>query len=322
MTGKRSAVPAVTDPVEAWADWIELLAMKSKDRNSSIEDAVRVIRRSGGIDACTDHERRHNRQDEGSDLSQSRAESAFAEIEDRWKACGGDTGEYPFDVAANYIELRGRFREAPHESAYLFLLLLSVQGVKAGPRGVGVEKLFEEVCATAAESYFGGAGKPGRAVSFGHPRRGLPSNFQRAVDSLCALLGEGGGSKPRPTASKQRDGKLDVVAWMDFADRRPGKVVGFGQCAAGRSSWQSKLNELDPGAFCKKWLRDGITVDPVRLFFVPWRIGEMEWSDTAIDGGVLFDRCRIAFHARSLDAVVRSQSAKWTKSVLAQVARA
>lgn len=321
MTAMRLAVPAATDSAEEWADFLELLALASKDRNSSIEDAVRLIRRTGGTEAFGDVVQRRFREDRGSELSQGVAETAFREIEDRWRACGTEGGAYPFQVGTDFIQLRSDLRGCPHDSTYVFLLLLSAQGVRAGPRSVTVEKVFEEVCAVSAQSYFGGPERLGRAVAFGFPRRGLPSNFEKAIDALCVLLGEGGGSAARPTAKKQKDGKLDVVAWMDFADRRPGKVVGFGQCAAGRSSWQDKLSELDAGAFCKKWLRAPLTVNPVPLFFVPWRVRAADWADAAFDAGVLFDRCRIAFHARSLNTVVRSQSARWTKSVLAKVAR-
>jgi hypothetical protein len=136
------------------------------------------------------------------------------------------------------------------------------------------------------------------------------------VTSLCTELGEGGGCREIRGRSRPADAKLDVVAWRDFRDRREGKLIGFGQCAAG-ADWKEKLSELDHQAFRKKWFREDLAVDPVRLFFLPRRLGRMDWRHTSIDGGILFDRCRISHHAGFLTGELAERVTAWTRSVSA-----
>jgi hypothetical protein len=58
---------------------------------------------------------------------------------------------------------------------------------------------------------------------------------------------------------------------------------------------------MDGTKFVRKWFRDPLVVDPVRLFFVPRRIPRDDWEHAGIDGGILFDRCRIVACLPDLD---------------------
>ncbi len=310
--------PTVSSPPEELADWLELQAVQSGDRNSSIQDLVRALRRSGTTDALVEDEEEDEdggyASDPGSEKTQAAAEGAFSEVEERRSACVPSPGmsRYPFEVADGYLSLS----DGDEQHVYLFLLLLSIFGRDAGPAGVRGDDLFDDVCAEALKWYFGGP-PPTTAVVFGFPRRVLPAGFRAAVDQLCRDIGEGGSCRDRPTRKSQKDAKLDIVAWRDFPDGRHGKLIGFGQCATG-ANWPDKVTELLPLQFCQKWLRDLPTVLPIRAFFVPFRIERSRWSDTCIDAGIVFDRCRIAgsLHSPPLDLVRRCR--KWVRHVVEQ----
>jgi len=309
MTAPLIEAPSATDPVELLADWLEIRALCAEDGNSSIEDLVRVIRRSASTEGMADGADR----DQGSEQSQAVAQDAFVEVEDRRQACGGEGGSYPFELGKSYIQRRDGYTE----TAYVFQLILTYSGPLRGPRKRREERaevIFEDICTEAAQSYFGGRASGGRALAMGFPRK-THTNFSKAVTAMCTDLGEGGGCCELRPGARPADAKLDIVAWRDFCDRRAGKLIGFGQCAAGKD-WKDKLSELDEEAFRKKWLREQPAVDPVRMFFLPRRIGRAEWRETAIDAGVLFDRCRISHHAGPLADGLAGRTAAWTSKLI------
>ena len=114
--------------------------------------------------------------------------------------------------------------------------------------------------------------------------------------------------------------KLDLTVWRPFLDRRPGKLIGFGQCATG-NDWTDKLTHLQPDAFCSMWMLDYPAVAPIRLFFVPFRIEQRRWLDVARQGGIVFDRCRIANHADGIHKDLRRELSQWTIHVLRKQVR-
>jgi hypothetical protein len=301
--------PSASDDAERLADWLELRALESADRNSAIQDLVAVIKRSGTTDGLDDEE---SSVDRGGEKSQAVAEDAFSEIDDRFLACGGRQGAYPFKVGQQYIQLK----KQRDNSVYLFLLLLSRFGKDAGPSGLDAASVFEEICLAAAHMYHGGASPGIGSYHFGAPRRSTPKAFVTALNDMCQKMGEGEGCRTqRHNIGDQRDAKLDLVVWRSFTDGRPGQLISFGQCATG-NNWDDKLSELQPRAFCGMWMKDPPAVDPLRLFFVPFRVEKRRWLDVAFRGGILFDRCRIAFHTQRLDTRILSKCTRWSRYVL------
>lgn len=282
----------LTDPLRL-ADWLELYALLSPDRNSSrgdLEGALRVASHSE-IDSHTEIE--------------GKILEVFDELEQRAKAAGG---AYPFTLdARGIIRLRSSDWEA--FPVYVFCLCLSyypLRETRVGP------KLFEEVSCLAAGGYL-----QGDAIAFGSPRTQLASSFADAVAAVCKQIGEGGEYR-RQSSLNRKDDTLDLVAWKDFADRWPSKVLMFGQCGAGRN-WSEKLGELQPGAFWKQWMRDGsVSPDPVKSFFTPYRVKRRLWDHCARQAGVLFDRCRVAYWACQEEADYVS-IIEWTRDFLARV---
>jgi hypothetical protein len=299
-------VPPASASREEHADWLEIQALREKDGNTSIEDLVRVFRRSGSTDAVDDELDSNNPRavDRGSELSQTIAEDAFRELEDRQSSSGAKA--YPFDLGSQYIQLISDPK--PLQSVYTFLLLLSQLGKDAGTEDGA--HLFEEVSAYAAREYMGGSNGAAQLFLMGFPRRSTPAAFRAAISELCSQLNEGGGCRDRKSLKEQKDAKLDLVAWKSFPDGRPGKLIGFGQCATGRG-WRKKLSELNVDAFCKSWFLDSPPVLPVPMFFVPFRAELSRWDVDSFSAGILFDRCRIAALSGNIPWSLRRRCGKW-----------
>ncbi len=304
--------PAASADPSVKADFLEVTAFAVADRNRSLADLVQLTRRSGTVEALINAEGDH-RSDAGAEASQAAAEDALAELEDRFEACGGNSGSYPYEVLRTSIQLR----EGGRESIYTFLLLLSYFGLDAGPRGAKGERVFEEVCRCAAEGYFGGSSAGAEAVHFGFPRRVLPRQFPAALDQLCKLMGDAIAKDDAPRSKSQKDAKLDIAVWKHFPDRRAGKLVALGQCAAGKNAWRQKATELQLASFCGRWLRERPSVEPIRMFFIPHRLERDDHRDVCLDGGILFDRCRIAhFAEKAVPTEVLRECIRWSRHVI------
>lgn len=306
------AAPSATSTKEEHADWLELRSILDGDQSTSLQDLIRELRRGGTVPEADDGN------DWGSESSERIAQDAFSELEARALACGED--RYPFAISNHSIKLSPNFRQSP----YTFQLLLTTYGmVKFGK--VTPEKIFEDLAAFAAQRYFGPDGQA-RSLAFGFPRRYEPKNFAQALDDLCIKLGEGGGAvspdnsvagiAKKKRLAAQKDGKLDIVAWRPFPDGRVGKLIGFGQCAAGDTDWRTKFSEVQPDAFRELWLRTCLVVKPIRMFFVPRRVEQDIWEEVGIQAGLLFDRCRITHHLVGLPSDIRTECEAWTSHVI------
>lgn len=303
MMGTALSALAASDPATKHADWLEFTALCVADRRRSLQDLIQVIRQSGTAAEIGSDEPRFPAGDRGSEISQRVAEAALTELEAREIACGGS---YPFRVSAQGISATRTARS----SLYTFLLLLSTYGAKAGPKDINAIHLFDEVAARAAANYLNG-----ESYVFAFPRLVAPSNFVEALTDLTGQLGEGRGNRKQPTESKKKDAKLDIVSWRSFLDGRHGKVLAFGQCATG-DDWETKLAELQPRTFYSMWFEENPAIEPVRMFFMPFRILEDDWLEVAYSGGIVFDRCRLAHHATLLPAHLRSEIGKWNRELL------
>jgi hypothetical protein len=304
--------PVASDDVTTKADFLELQSFRAADKNISLQDLTQELKRSGSTDAIGDPEAATYIGDWGAETSQALSEDTFNELEDRHRSCGGETGQYPFDVGERQLSRR----ETAKDQVYTFLLLLSRFGIKAGPKGTHGERILEDLCRHAAEGYLGGRALGARAEHFGFPRRVLPKDFPKALQELANLVGDFTPNEAAPGSKDQKDAKLDIVAWRPFPDGRPGKIIAFGQCAAGRANLDSKISELQISSFYKSWLREQPSVDPVRMFFVPWRVNLADYRKACIEGGIVFDRCRISYFCGDIARELRHQCREWSGHVL------
>lgn len=311
-------VPSVSAFPHEHADWLELQTLKSEGRRSSVQDLVQEMRRYDPTDALEDLEEVDYRGDAGGVRSEYIGDDAFSEIELRLKACGGEDGNYPFELEMLSPETLApilKLQEGMEGHPYIFLLLLARFGHRVGPKEIKGDKLFEEVCAKASESYFGVPGQFVESRVFGHPRRGkLSRRFKIALEQICRAMGEGVVAEDALRSHHQQDAKLDIIVWRNFPDLKEGKLIGFGNCTT-RKDWWVKLPELQPDKWCAHWMSRSPTVEPMRLFFVPHIIEPDRWRGSCVDGGIFFDRCRITQHSSYLDPDLLSRCAEWSEYV-------
>lgn len=269
-------VPKSTSDIARLADWVELTAVKADDGDASAGDLERAL----NIQATGD---------QSDTLAQ-----VFDEIRLRQKAAAD---AYPFESTGTVVAIRNPFTANP--VPYLFCLMLSYFGWKK-TKGAKHDPwlLFERLSCIAARRYV-----DGKALLFGTSARhgrGAKGVFRSQVDELAAELQEGEGYK-QLSGVRIQDGKLDLVAWKPFPDRRGSQLLLFGQCAAGANWDGSKLSELQPReGFWDNWLIDAPVSPLIRSYFVPHRTPDTGyWKHHARLGGIFFDRCRVALHSAS-----------------------
>ena len=304
---------ASSDPIEH-ADWLEFSALSDSSGDASAQDLVTALRRSGSSDAIHDENEEDPSLDEAVESEHEKLErigdAAFQELERREHYLGQ---QYPFT-------LNGALKANPDATETIYAFLTAITSVSWADTQApsNAAALFERLSATALVNYLGGRDSA-RSYDFGFPRRKNPSAFKDAVDDLCQLMGEGAGHRAdQLNLSVTKDAKLDLVVWVPFSDGRPNQLSVFGQCATGRN-WQSKINELQPIAFCKQWFREQPTMNPVLAFFVPRQIKERDWPTAANDDRrLLFDRLRIAHLLPKVDQELADHCAKWTELALSQ----
>ena len=272
-----------------------------------------AIRRGGSVDALDDAEGPSNppldeHVERENDELERLADAALERLAFREEYLGE---AYPFAVD-------GALSAKPNaaETVYAFLLAITSFGWSNEDAPESAASLFELVSAAALVSYLGGPATA-QSYDFGFPRRDGPSAFHDAVEELCQSMGEGlGCSVARPQTAQVKDAKLDLVGWVPFGDGRVNQLSVFGQCATG-ANWRSKINELQPVAFCKQWLKEQPAVNPSIAFFVPRHIEEQHWREAAINERlVLFDRLRIVRRLDEVDHDLASRWSQWTESAL------
>ena len=125
--------------------------------------------------------------------------------------------------------------------------------------------VFQAVAVEAAAGVLGG-----ESFSFGWPRPD-GSAFLSALREVSRRLGLGTPLESVPLWSKgqEKDAGIDVIAWRGFADRRPGKLVLFGQVASGRD-WTGKSVKTKASKFLMSWFSRQPTKHFVPAIFIPF----------------------------------------------------
>lgn len=284
----------LTDPLKL-ADWLELYALSSPDRNSSQGDLESELRRAALFELADDT------------AIELKTMEVFDELEQRVNAA---KEAYPFDLDYRGI-LQLKSTSWEDFPAYTFCLCLSYFGLRETRL---VPKLFEQVSCLAAKGYL-----QGDVIEFGWPRREeeLPSSFTDAITEMCKRIGEGRGYREQSSLDR-KDDTVDLVAWKEFADRKSSKILMFGQCASGQE-WEEKRAELDPMRFWNQWMEvSPVGPYPLKSYFIPHRVARNKWEYFARNL-ILFDRCRIAFWAHQVRADYDPIIA-WLRDFFAQVA--
>ena len=307
--------PETQDANITIADWVELSALFSADGGTSREDVVRALRRDTGL---TDTR------------AQELANDVFRELSDRAKSAAVEDAlpiaTYPFRLERSDTHLKlnelGPSRRWDRGFIYTFLLTMTRSSMSSRNRthaGVDPTKVFERLCADVLGTFWGGMPPYSGSMVFGTSSNNSTAarTFKSKIETLCTTLGEGGGWREGAIPPGGGDGKLDVVAWRKFRDGRQGGLIGFAQCKTGLG-WDNHLTTLQPKAFCRKFMKQPLVLEPVRVYMVPNRIGSHVWENHTDNAGLLFDRCRIVQYAESIDNQVLIQARKWMDAVVKQ----
>lgn len=223
---------------------------------------------------------------------------------------------YPF-VANDLAVIRRRVPHASHYAALLYLTPGSVarQTVRASETAA-MGELLEEISEAALANFWG---EGGSALSFGYPsKHGRPEAFDQAVGWLARRIGLEPGRGYRPP--RRKDGGVDVVAWRQFADRRPGFPVALAQCTIQGETF-TKTTDIDLRLWAS-WL--AMDADPLSLLVIPGTIRSAgpDWKQLTTVVMVI-DRVRLLELLGR--APVRDFDSSWateTTSLLGAVVRA
>ena len=300
----------VVDNLAEIADFVEFDCLKRKDLTISHEDLVQIMVKEHEI---------------ADEPLRTFAGEVFVEFERRRLHSGNDKSPYPFHIEKLGSLLRFQKGKSSEHWVYLFLLLATRLNMQSDRNHADLDgtALFEQLCATVAERFWGGPCAEVKSEVFGTGRETvdlrdddeLPKKlkFGNRVDDLCKLIGEGSGFRAKHTdRGTAREGKLDIVVVRKFSDQRHGQLIGFGQCKTG-THWSNDLTKLRPGDFANKWMAESPAVEPVRMYFVTDRV-TLRWYERSVDGGILFDRCRILEYSHDLPKALLTDIVKWTKA--------
>lgn len=304
---KLPAKPSVGAEAHELADLAELMAWANK--SVSAREILALLGREG-----------ENDRNDGCEDDDDRNADAFDEVANEFEyrriACAG---RYPFslDKTGNVLS----YAPVDDLSSWLYgyLLLSTRLNMKDNRTHAGIDgtTILEEISAISLQQYLG----PERTKALVFGTAAGSKGFSGRVTALCKQLGEGFRYKNnhnQPNTAK--DDKLDAVAWLPLADQKASKVIIFGQCKTG-TAWTDPLCHLRPETFIKKWIETPFVFDPLRAYCISESANRARWSGYAIDGGLLFDRCRLVDCCDTMEVPLYNQMVKWSKAAL-KVAKA
>lgn len=300
---KLPSKPSPRAEIHELADFAELLAWANK--KVSAREIVAFLGRQGESEpnvGCDDID-----DDNAADL-----DDVMNEIERRQAAC---RGRYPYalDATGNVLRYTPAATELKGQ-LYCYLLLSTRLNMKNDRTHAGIDgaHLLEAISAAALRQYLG----PGRAQAVIFGTAAGSSDFPGKVNSMCAAVGEGNSYRQLDFGPvTANDDKLDIVAWVPFADRSASQIIVFAQCKTG-TAWSEQLCQLQPSAFVKKWLDRQFLHDPMRAFCVSEAANRARWGGYAAEGGLLFDRCRLVDCCDAIDTKLLARITKWNRAAL------
>ena len=271
--------PLPTDTRSKLCDWVEVLCLASARRQASRADLLGLFDLLGEEN---EHELEHDDVTgealEGEILEDARAFSADTVL---------DELQYRADILGNYYPFTIHFRgqqwrlsrteqdlgsaeERAARECYIFCLLTSairdksIHGENLPPVARAMALHFQNLAAEAAADVIGG-----KAISFGWPRpEGTAFRPALTAASESLRLGKPLDATPLWSNGREKDAGIDVIAWKDFTDLRPGKLVLLGQVASG-NDWTSKTVKSDTPHFLS-WFSERPMEHYIPAIFIPF----------------------------------------------------
>lgn len=218
------------------------------------------------------------------------SETVNYELDYRHEKSGG---KYPFSTDGDSITLNDDVVTYVRD-VYIFLLLctrlrMGGEGCNRVHNGFDGTQLFEQLCAKVLQNYFG---EHSLSFVFGTGADDDNQSFKAKLKELLKHIGEKNNCIATDINNKQKDGGVDVVLYIPFADGREGKLIAFAQCKTGHG-WREKVSANNSQVFMRKFLGQSPTFTPVNVFMVAESFND-RWRDYQLNSnGVLFDRSRI-----------------------------
>lgn len=295
--------PNNTDSEYLIADYLEYRCLL---KGTSVSDME--VRSSLSV---SDDELDNDGVESSDDISMSVVEKALMCCSQRCHI-GGD--KYPFVLSNHSITKKD------HESwsyvVYTFLLLTTRlnMNTQKNQNGQDATKLFEHLCEKVLATYLG---EHSKSFVFG---TGVSGGFQAKIEDLINRLHLNALYKsPFGSTGRQKDGNLDVVAWIPFDDKKDSQLIFFGQCKTG-DNWEEKLTELQPDDFFSNYMSNKPFNGACKAFFVAESFGDFKWEERTTAGGIFFDRMRIMqYLPKEIDEQLMNNIALWVSGAMKSV---
>lgn len=290
----------INHPFFEIADYIEFCALKNSDGTCSIAGLRAAL-------SAPEDEIDINGTEAGDDAVLNKLSGALVENSERNTVFSG----YPFTINKNSLCCKNVL--TGKEAYYVFLLLanrLNMQTEKI-QGGQNATDLFERLCRYVISEYLGGHCKSEVLGTSGS------NDFDIKVNDILRKMDfPGCYKKPYGGTGKEKDGGIDIIAWIPFEDRKDSLLIALGQCKTG-SNWERFLKKNE---FFSKYTTYTPYVNPIYFFFVTEDFGEYKWEERSKDAGVLFDRRRILefipTDIYSIDAQLDADIHTWVNAAL------
>jgi hypothetical protein len=277
---------------ELLADWIEASVVLSQFGTLGIDEILRLGKGDVGAE-------------------DGAINSALTIIAKRQQILGL---HYPFEIRQ---QLAVTFKESSLQNIYLCLSQLTPeslarQTVRSNSSTIPeMSVLLEEVAEVALANLWGVGG---RAIRFGYPsRHGRPPDFDQAIRWLADEMGVTVGQGYRDP--RRQDGGVDVVAWRNFADHRPGFPIALAQCTIQKEAF-TKTTDIDLRLW-SSWL--ALDVDPLNILVLPGTIrgAGPDWGQLSTVVMVI-ERIRL-MELLSRGSIPERLVTAWTESILSEL---
>jgi len=263
------------DKIALAADWVELAAMLSSRRTSSKADLVRSL----SVLEEPEHElvnliiisAEETSEPMEEEILQSKSELWASDVREELGTRIANLGEaYPFEMVDTGATWRLVYQVQPDRHDHLFysccLLITGRRHSLIRHEIPEMDKVLQVIAYLVAARIV-----QGTAYWFGYPRPDETGKMLSAVKELLVRIGFKSADPVAPiwSVGTEKDEGIDIVAWRNFGDCLPSRLIVYGQVASGKN-WMDKPVDQHVSVF-RAWLGDYGQQYYVPAMFIPWQ---------------------------------------------------
>lgn len=255
------------------SDFMECKSLFSASKKCSISD----LRASF---SAPDDELDINGTEEGDDRVISKLQDALGHASERYI----QFSYYPFRIDRNSIESTVSLDSV--DLIYVFLLFANRLNMQTNriKGGQDATELFERLCRIVAMNYLG---EHSVCEILG---TSIDDSFEDKIKKILKVLNISGiFTSPLGSTGRQKDGGIDLVAWIPFKDKKDSQLIALGQCKTG-SNWEPLMKRV---SLFQNFSTKQPIMEPIYMFFIAEDFGSHKWEERCRSCGILFDRRRI-----------------------------